>query len=43
MGGIRLHKFGISILHNPRRGEIALFMVSVRNSQYTYEYNINFC
>ena len=40
---IRLHKFGIIILHNPRSGEIGVFMVSVRNSQYTYEYNINFC
>ena len=41
-GGIRLNEVGIT-LHNPRCGEVGIFMVSVRNSQYTYEYNIHFC
>ena len=41
MGGNRLNEVGI-ILHNPRYGEVGIFMVSVRNSQYTNEYNINF-
>ena len=41
-GGIRLNEVGIT-LHNPRCGEVGIFMVSVRNSQYTYEFNIHFC
>lgn len=41
MGGNRLNEVGI-ILHNPRCGEVGIFMASVRNSQYTNEYNINF-
>ena len=42
-GGIRLNESGIITLHSPRCGEIGVFMVSVRNSQHTYENNINFC
>ena len=41
-GGIRFNEVGIT-LHNPRCGEVGIFMVSVRNAQYTYEYNIHFC
>ena len=42
-GGIWLHDIQYNFFHSPCGGEVDIFMFSVINSQYTKEYNINFC